>query len=158
MFRFLSIILWASFATLFANEGNLPANNNKEIAEFMQNFDKAYNTHNAKEIANFWVPNGDLITAWGRWMMGRAQIEKNFEAEKNTPMGRSSIQQTVDFNRALSPDLSSADVTIKMSIPTENNQQQFLLLRGVYLLTKVEGEWKILSARLYQFIPPIPGM
>ena len=36
----------------------------------------------------------------------------------------------------------------------KNAQEQFLHLHGVYLLAKIQGEWKILSARHYQFIHP----
>lgn len=157
MFRFLSIILWASLATIFANESEPAFNDPKAIAELIQNFDKAWNSHIPKEIAGFWTSEGDLMTPYGRWIMGRNQIEKHFEMEKGTRIGRSNIQQSVDINRFLSPDLAMVDATVRVSVPGDPKGQnaQFLLQHGIYILTKEDGKWKIQSARLYQFQPQV---
>lgn len=151
MFRFLSIILGLTCATLFAEETRPGANNSPAVTEFMQNFDKALNSHNPAEIANFWAPNGDLMTPWGRWMMGRTQIQKYFESERSGPMSGSMTQQNVDLNRQLSPDLISVDATVRVAVPDSKGSEHFLLQHGVYVLTKIDGQVKILSARLYEF-------
>lgn len=150
MFRFLFIILGFSSAMIFAQN---EANDAKAIEEFIQSFDTAWNSHNPKALASLWKEDGDLMTFWGRWMMGQSQIEKHFEQEKTGPFGKSTIQQSIDSKRFLTPQIVFIDATIKINNIDDpsGNIPSNLVEHGTYLLTKINNRWKILALRMYQF-------
>ncbi len=153
MFRFLFIILGLSSAMTFAQPPSAP--DKLGVDAFIQNLSTAWNSHQPKTISNFWVEDGDLITPWGRWMIGQNKIEKYFEQESQGPFAKSVIHQTVDSRRIVSAESVFVDASIRITgiqdpkgyIPPD------LLQHAVYLLKKVNDQWKIVSARIYMFQP-----
>lgn len=145
MFRFLFITLWLSSAMIFAQPRS--SNDSSGVGEFINAFNAAWNSHNPKAIADFWVGDGDLITPWGRWIISKSQIESHFEQEK-----KGMIQQSIDSKRFLTPQFAYLDTTIKLNFTEQKeNSPPAILQHGVYLLGKVGNEWKIISLRIFQF-------
>ncbi len=152
MFRFLFITLWISSAMIFAqHEGMDEASHG--ITNFINVFDSAWNAHDSKALSALWIESGDLITPWGQWIRGQSQIAKYYDQEKMGPFGKSTIQQSIDTSRFLTPQLVQVDATIKLS-GIEDSKGFFpskLVLHGVYVLAKIDHSWQLVSARIFQF-------
>lgn len=156
MLRFLFITLWITTAMTFAqNVGSQPS---PDVNELLKAFDAAWNSHNSKALSSLWLEDGDLITPWGRWIMGQGQIEKHFEQENTGPFGKSTLSQSVDAVRYLTPQLVAMDASLRINNildPSGGSITSSLLQHAFYLLTNKENQWKILSARIYMFQQPL---
>jgi uncharacterized protein (TIGR02246 family) len=156
MFRFLFSILCLSSAMIFGQNDSI--NESLGISHVVESFDSAWNSQNHKALASLWTNDGDLITPWGRWIRGRTQIEKYFIQEKDGPLEKSKLQQSIDSTRFLTPELILLDTTFTLSGVKDPraNDHSTLAQHGVYLLSKVDNQWKITSLRIFQFQHPIP--
>ncbi len=154
MFRFLFSILLISNAMTFAqNESTYSSSNAAaEMNEFISSFNAAWNTQNSQALSSLWREDGDLMTPWGRWIIGRGQIERYFEQEKKGPFGKSTIEQSIDNTRLLTAQLALLDASIKLNNINDLGTSN-LLQHGTYLLTQVDHKWKIVSARIFHFQP-----
>lgn len=153
MFRFLFIILGISSAMTFAQ--NPPSNDSAGINGFIDSFDAAWNSHNYQAMATLWKEDGDLITPWGRWMMSQGQIEKYFAQEAKGPFGKSTITQSIDSSRFVTPQIVFLDATMRVNgiVDAKGNIPPSLIQHASYLVTKIGNQWKIIAARIYQFQP-----
>lgn len=123
------------------------------VSIFMQSFEVAWNTRNISALASLWNPDGDLITAWGRWMMGPLQIEKYFNKESQGSLGKTQIHLSIDATRFINPQIVIIDATLRMThvLNTKGESTDGFLQHALFVLTKVNKDWKITSLRLYQF-------
>jgi uncharacterized protein (TIGR02246 family) len=155
MFRILFIILVFSSAMTFAQTQNETFNESAGTDTFLNDFNGAWNTHNAKAMASLWTDDGDLMTPWGQWIMSRSQIEKYFDKEQKGPFGKSTIIQTIDGTRFLTPQHILLDTTIKLDgiLDRKGGLPTSLLQHGVYVLIKKDNKWQIVSARIFMFQP-----
>lgn len=151
MYRFFFIIFLCCKAMTFAQ--NPGPQELEGVGNFIKSFEAAWNTHNSQALSSLWAQDGDLITPWGRWIMGPAQIEKHFEKEKLGPFGKSQIFMSIDSSRAFNPQAIVMDVTIRLQniVDPKNEWPPSLLQHGTFLLVKNKDQWKIVSARIYQF-------
>ena len=126
-----------------------------DINSFLQSLESAWNAHNSNSLASLWTSNGDLITPWGRWIVGSLQIEKHFDKQKTGPLGKGKVELSLDSMRYLTAQLAVLDVTIKLSniLDPQGELPPNLLQHAVFILTKENDLWKIVSLRVYQFQP-----
>lgn len=117
----------------------------------LENFVKAWNSHDPKNMAILWTEDGDFINAWGKWGRGKNNVERIFKEEQSSDLNKTTMEQTIDSMRFLQPDLVFVDATSTLSseLSLPANKSIYLEHHIVYLLQKKDGTWKILSARPY---------
>lgn len=151
MFRFLFIISAFSSAIIFAQPTT--ASGSLEVNQWLASFDAAWNSHNPQALSALWMKNGDLITPWGRWIMSQEQVEKHFSKEMAGSLSKMTIQQSIDSSRMLTPEYAFVDATIKLHgiADSKGEAPPPVLQHGVYVLKKIDHQWKIAAARMYLF-------
>ena len=118
----------------------------REIQFLWEQFEKAYDSGDARAIANLWLADGDLFSLSGGIFRGREEIETFFkESLKNSYKG-STFDLKIDSIKKVKADVVVVDGTWQIlgdALPQDYPSQ------GIYtqVLIKSDGKWKILSAR-----------
>src|SRR6476646_2002559 len=90
----------------------------KEDAAIQKRHDEwcaAWNKHDPKLMAAFFVADGDLINPFGRHAKGTAEIEKLFTDEQSGPMAGTTYSGTIENIRYLSKTVAIVDVAAEIS-------------------------------------------
>src|ERR1041384_666150 len=85
----------------------------KEDAAIQKRHDEwsaAWNKHDPKLMAAFFVADGELINPFGRHAKGTAEIEKLFTDEQTGPMAGTTYSGTIESIRYLSKTIAIVDV------------------------------------------------
>lgn len=123
-----------------------------------QEFAAAWNRHDAKALAAYWAPDGDVINPFGRVAKGRTEVEKLFTDEHSTFMKDTTLTITSSTVRLLKPDVAFADWDVDISgmhspdgtaMPTLKNHVNVVLV-------KKSGQWWFVAVRPVSYQPP-PG-
>jgi uncharacterized protein (TIGR02246 family) len=119
-----------------------------------QEFAAAWNRHDAKALAGFWAPDGDLINPFGRMAKGRAELEKLFTDEHSTFMKGTTFTITGMTVRLLEPDIACADWDVDVSgmQSPEGTAMPVLKTHVNAVMMKKSGQWWIVAGRpvIYQ--------
>ena len=70
----------------------------------------AWNAHDAKRMAGFFLADADLINPFGRQARGNAAIEKLFAEEQAGPMAGTTYAGTIENIRYIGKDVAIIDV------------------------------------------------
>ena len=128
------------------------------IEKLNDEFGAAWNAHDAKKMAAIWAENGDLINPFGQKGIGRAGVEKIFEAEHGAAMKASTFKLESFSMRELGSTAAFGDWEIVISGMTDPEGKA--LPDGHYhcavVYAKAAGHWWIAAGRPYMFLPP-PG-
>jgi uncharacterized protein (TIGR02246 family) len=120
----------------------------------------AWNKHDAKLMAGFFVADGDLINPFGRHAKGMAEVEKLFTEEQGGPMAGTTYSGTIENIRYLDDDVAIVDVAAEitgMKNPDGSAAQPFKH-HVTWIAEKKHGKWMALGARAFVFVPaPMPG-
>ena len=117
-------------------------------------FTAAWNKHDPKAMAAFWIADGDLINPFGRHAKGTAQIEKVFTDEQTGPMKDSTYSGTVESIRHIG-DVAIVDVEAEIAgmkgpdgaaIPPFKHHV-------TWIARKVDGKWMAEGARAFAYVP-----
>ena len=155
MIRLLVTIICTTCAMAFSQE--LPksnySNETKQIEIVLQAYDAAWNNHVPAQLASLFEENADLMTPWGRWIIGKNQIQKYFEVVNTQTYAKSRMNQTIDYLRLVTPNLALVDTSVKISDIDDPNVDKTkpFLLHCFYVIVRVNTDWKILSSRCYMF-------
>ena len=117
----------------------------------------AWNKHDAKAMAAFWVEGGDLINPFGRKAKGTAEIEKLFTDEQSGPMAGTTYSGTVESIRYIG-DVAIVDVEGEitgMKAPDGTAAPAFKH-HVTWIARKVDGKWMAECARAFVHLPA-PG-
>lgn len=120
----------------------------------LENFVRAWNSHDPKNMIALWAEDGDFINAWGKWGRGRNNVERIFKEEQSSDLNKTTMDQTIDSMRFLQPDLVFVDATSTLSSEHASPATKPIYIEHhvIYVLQKKEGNWKILSARPYALL------
>jgi uncharacterized protein (TIGR02246 family) len=150
-------VLFASIALPVAR-----ADQKKEDAAIQKRHDEwcaAWNKHDAKLMAGFFVADGELINPFGRRAKGTAEIEKLFTEEQTGPMTGTTYSGTIESIRYIDDDVAIVDVTGEitgMKRPDGSAAPAFKH-HVTWIAEKRHGKWMALGARAFSFIPaPAP--
>jgi uncharacterized protein (TIGR02246 family) len=133
------------------------ADEKEAIQERIDEFTNAWNEHNPERMAALWAEDGDLINPFGHEAKGREQVRQLFAEEQAGPMRQSRHEMRVDSVRMVG-DLALVDLKSTVTGIRGPDDREFppLNLHIFNVMTRRDGEWMIISARPYAFLPP-PG-
>ena len=118
----------------------------------------AWNKHDPKLMASFFLPNGDLINPFGRHARGTAEIEKLFTDEQAGPMAGTTYSGTIETIRYLDKNIAIVDVAAEitgMKGPDDSAAPPFKH-HVTWIAEKKGGKWLAHGARAFVTITP-PG-
>jgi len=120
----------------------------------------AWNKHDPKLMASFWVADGDLINPFGRHAQGRAAIEKLFADEQMGPMAGTTYAGTIENIRYIGKNVAIVDVAGEitgMKGPDSAAAPPFKH-HVTWIAEKKAGKWMADGARAFIAIPaPTPA-
>ncbi len=128
------------------------------MEQSLADFAAAWNRHDPANMAACWAQDGDLINPFGRVAKGQDQVEQLFRDEQQGPMKTCSFQMRVSAVRLASNDIAMADADCTLTgIRSPDGKEQPVFKPHIFfVMSKKEGDWKILSARPYAY-SPMPG-
>jgi uncharacterized protein (TIGR02246 family) len=129
------------------------------IRQACANFAASWNKHDAKAMAATWAEEGDLINPFGAGAKGRAGIEKFFVEEHATVM-RGTTYTAVEIKvRMLSPTIATTDWTSEITgMKDPSGAAQPAFKHHVFVIhEKKNGQWSVVSARAFSFLPAPPA-
>jgi len=129
----------------------------KAIMKRMQEFQVAWNQHDAKLMAGFMAEDSTLINPMGRVATGRSQIETLFTEEHATFMKESQFTfRDTKFNW-VRPDLAMFDTEIDLVNMKKPDGSSMTLGHHMFGVMAKQGKtWVALAVRPYVFSPK-PG-
>jgi uncharacterized protein (TIGR02246 family) len=111
----------------------------------------AWNKHDPKLMASFWVADGDLINPFGRHAQGRAAIEKLFTEEQSGPMAGTTYSGTIENIRYMGKNVAIVDVAGEingMKGPDGAAAPPFKH-HVTWIAEKKTGKWMAVGARAF---------
>ena len=114
----------------------------------------AWNSHDPKAMAAFFVADGDLINPFGRKCKGTAEIEKLFTEEQTGPMAGTTYSGTVESIRYIG-DIAIVDVEGEITgMKTPDGAAAPAFKHHVtWIAKKVDGKWMAVGARAFMYGP-----
>jgi uncharacterized protein (TIGR02246 family) len=129
------------------------------IRKLSADFAEAWAKDDAKAMASFWAPDGDLINPWLRVAKGPAEIEKLFQEEHSTIFKGTSYGLKVTGVRFLGADVAIGDwdsTITGMKGPDGSALPPMPPHHVTIVLQRKAGKWWIEAARPVIAPPPPP--
>lgn len=117
-----------------------------------------WNKHDAQAMASHWAADGDVINPWGKWAIGRGNVQKLFNQEVQSGWFNKSIsEQDIDSIRFVSPDVAIIDVsaTVTGTFNIQGRESGPLAHHVLYVAVKKDGKWQLTAARPYALFEPV---
>jgi uncharacterized protein (TIGR02246 family) len=139
------------------------ADQKEEDAAIHQRHDEwaaAWNKHDAKLMAAFFVADGDLINPFGRHAKGTAEIEKLFAQEHAGTMAETTYAGTIENIRYLGKNVAIVDVAGEISgmKGPDGAAAPPFKHHVTWIAEKKAGKWMADGARAFVFVPaPTPA-
>ena len=118
----------------------------------------AWNKHDAKALAAFFLPDGDVINPHGRRARGTAEIEKLFADEHTGAMAGTTYSGTIETIRYLDKNIAIVDVAGEVAGvkgPDGATAPPFKH-HVTWIAEKKGGKWLAHGARAFVFLT-MPG-
>ncbi|MGZ4963429.1 MAG: SgcJ/EcaC family oxidoreductase [Limisphaerales bacterium] len=138
------------------------ADQKSEDAAIRQRHDEwsaAWNKHDPKLMASFFLPDGDLINPFGKHARGRGAIEQLFTQEQSGPMAGTTYSGTIESIRYMSKNIAIIDVAGEiagMKSPDGSAAPPFKH-HVTWIAEKKGAKWMAFGARAFASIPPPSG-
>jgi len=132
--------------------------NQKEDVVIQKRHDEwsaAWNKHDPKLMAGFFVADGELINPFGRHAKGTAEIEKLFTEEQSGPMAGTTYSGTIEGIRYLSKTIAVVEVNGEitgMKAPDGTAAPPFKH-HVTWIAEKKDGKWQAISGRAFAYVP-----
>ena len=119
----------------------------------------AWNKHDPKGMAAFWVADGDLINPFGRRAHGTAEIEKLFTEEQGGPMAGTTYSGQIENIRYLGKNIAIVDVAGEITgmKGADGSAAPPFKHHVTWIAEKKDGKWMAIGARAFAFLPPPAG-
>ena len=123
------------------------------IERRLGDFTTAWNRHEPAQMASVWHDDGDLINPWGRVAKGREQVLALFREEHSGPMKTCNYQMTTTSLRLVSGDVAIVDCESTLTGMRDQSGKELPPYKPhiLLLLSKKDGEWRVLCGRPYAF-------
>jgi uncharacterized protein (TIGR02246 family) len=120
------------------------------IKQFVANFANTWNSHDAKGVAEHYVPDGEFTSVKGEVSHGRKELEDHYTTIFSTFLKNAHTTDTIRNIRFLGPDLASVDLDWLVNEPSAPNG---VLRKGLltWVLTKRNGQWMVLVYHEFAF-------
>jgi uncharacterized protein (TIGR02246 family) len=138
------------------------AGQKSEDAAIRQRHDEwsaAWNKHDPKLMASFFLLDADLINPFGRHAQGRGVIEQLFAQEQSGPMAGTTYSGTIESIRYMGKNIAIIDVAAEiagMKSPDGAAAPPFKH-HVTWIAEKKAGKWMAFGARAFAFLPPPAG-
>ena len=134
------------------------AGQKEEDAAIHQRHDEwsaAWNKHDPKLMAAFWIADGDLINPFGRRAKGTAEIEKLFTEEQTGSMAGTTYAGTIESIRYVGRDIAVVDVAGVVSgmKGPDGSQAPPFKHHVTWIAEKKGGKWMAVGARAFVTMP-----
>ena len=118
----------------------------------------AWNKHDPKLLAAFFVPDGDLVNPFGRRARGTAEIEKLFTEEQRGIMAGTTYAGTIESIRYFGDHYAIIDVAgeVKGIKGPDGSSGQPFKHHVTWIAEKRAGTWLAIGARAFALVPA-PG-
>ena len=120
---------------------------------------EAWNKHDAKAMAGFFVADGDVINPFGRHAKGTAEIEKLFTGEQSGPMAGTTYSGTIENIRYIG-DVAIVDVAGEITgmKTAEGAAAPPFKHHVTWIARKVDGKWMpVPNDRINNVVAPDGG-
>ena len=120
----------------------------------------AWNKHDAKLLASFWVKDGDLINPMGRQAKGTAALEKLFTDEHTGMMAGTTYTGTIESIRYIGKNIAVVDVAGEVTGMKGPDGAAAPVFKHhvTWIAEKKDGKWMAVSARAFVALPaPAPA-
>ena len=120
----------------------------------------AWNKHDAKLLASFWVADGDLINPMGREAKGRDAIEKLFTDEHTGDMAGTTYTGIIESIRYLGSKVAVVDVVGEVNGMKGRDGAALPPFKHhvTWIAEKKSGKWMAVSTRAFVSLPaPAPA-
>jgi uncharacterized protein (TIGR02246 family) len=120
----------------------------------------AWNKHDPKLMASFFLPDGDLINPFGRHAKGTAEIEKLFTEEQSGPMAGTSYSGTIESISYIGKNVAIVDVAGEISGmkgPDGTAAGAPFKHHVTWIAEKKNGKWFAHGARAFVTMSGAPG-
>lgn len=119
----------------------------------------AWNKHDPKLMASFWLADGDLINPFGRHAKGPAEIEKLFTEEQSGPMASSTYAGQIESIRYMGKNIAIVDVAGEITgmKGTDGNVIPPFKHHVTWIAEKKDGKWLAAGARAFVALPAPSG-
>jgi len=119
-----------------------------DIRDQVAAYERAWNTHDASQVAAFYAPDADMIMGSGPRVIGRAAVEawwaRYFAAISDRRTGTFQVESV----RLLAPEVALANIGSLTARRDEDDEQlPTRRARGTWVLTVQDGQWLISSLR-----------
>ena len=153
--QLLSVVLLSLIVLMPA--GPARADQKEEDAAIQKRHDEwcaAWNSHDPKAMAGFFVPDGDLINPFGRRAHGTAEIEKLFAEEQTGVMAPTTYSGTIEGIRYIG-DVAIIDVAGEVTgmKAADGTAAPAFKHHVTWIARKADGKWMAEGARAFVFIP-----
>ena len=119
----------------------------------------AWNKHDPKLLAAFWVADGDLINPFGRHAKGAAEIEKVFADEHGGKMANTTYSGQIESIRYLGKNVALVDVAGEITgmKGTDGAVMPSFKHHVTWIAEKKDGKWFAVGARAFVPLPATGG-
>lgn len=125
----------------------------QEIFQFVDLFVKKWNQHDPQALNELWAENGDLMNPAGEWEKGKANVLKILVREHHGILRESQMKQEITNILVLNPEMAWVDAKVNLKTPgVPEDLDRQLDHHIIYLLVKLNNQWRILAVRPYQFL------
>jgi uncharacterized protein (TIGR02246 family) len=114
----------------------------------------AWNKHDAKLMAGFFVADAELINPFGRHVKGTTEIQKLFTEEQAGPMAGTTYSGKIESIRYLGNNFAIVDVEggiAGMKAPDGSAAPPFKH-HVTWIAEKRDGKWVALGARAFAYV------
>src|SRR3954452_6908156 len=105
------------------------------VRKVLARFYEGWNTHDAEKMVSAYADDVDHINVMAQWHQGKPAIKADLERHHAGPAKNSHKTYTIEKVRFIKPDVA---VVIVRSLSTVGNI-------GTYVMTKVSGDWLVVS-------------
>lgn len=125
------------------------------IRQTISNWSNAFDHHDARSCAMWFVDDGDFVSVSGLTFHGRKAIEEHYVTSFSSTLKDAHRTDTVKSIRFLSPVIASVDVDWEMTGSRTAEGLERPLRRGLLepVLVKENGQWQIAVFHETEFNP-----
>jgi uncharacterized protein (TIGR02246 family) len=142
-------VLFALFVLPAASAGQ--KEDDAAIHQRSAEWDAAWNKHDAKLMAAFFVADGDLVNPFGRQAHGQAEVEKLFTEEQSGVMAGTTYTGTIENIRHLGKNIAIVDVAAEISgmKGPDGAVAPPFKHHVTWIAEKKDGKWMAVGARAF---------
>jgi uncharacterized protein (TIGR02246 family) len=124
-----------------------------ELQAFIDHFIAAWNRHDAEQMAEHWVPEGDLLNTRGHHAQGREAVRQLLASEHSGPMLHTHTSMALVSTRTLGPGLVLGDARMTVEgVRMADGQSRAVPMQVAFVAVRRAEGWRYLAVRPYAFL------